>query len=213
MTRIFAATTVALLLLTGACSDSENYDQELIIQLFKPKGANLGAVKVTATQGATTRATTVANPFADCESNKLRIVPAAEEDGSYPDVHHPSRSRQHHRRRRNHRRRPTNQPDPTDHRHPHSRRNRTRRQLHPTSSARRRRSRHGNGARCGAQARDWRALLHTRQLHPRCLHQQLQHRHRRRLSLQRRLLHQGLRVRQDLPHRRLVRAEHHTRRR
>jgi hypothetical protein len=86
MTRIFAATTVALLLLTGACSDSENYDQELIIQLFKPKGANLGAVKVTATQGATTRATTVANPFADCESNKLRIVPAAEEDGSYPDV-------------------------------------------------------------------------------------------------------------------------------
>lgn len=84
MIQLLVPALVALFLLT-ACSDGENYDQVVIVQLFKPTGAELGPVTVTATQGTAQRSITVTNPFTDCDANQLRIVPRQEGD-SYPDM-------------------------------------------------------------------------------------------------------------------------------
>lgn len=70
------------LALAAGCSDSSgdrDWDRELVLQLFKPAGTKVGQVTVTAVQALKNRTVTVNSDgsfFADCESNRIRIIPA-----------------------------------------------------------------------------------------------------------------------------------------
>ena len=76
-------TALACLLLLG-CGDGgeRNWDIELVVQLFKPKTLTVGTVTIQATQAGVTRTVKVNTGgdesfFADCTSNRVRIIPRA----------------------------------------------------------------------------------------------------------------------------------------
>jgi len=73
MKRAILLSMVPALLL--GCGDDKDWDQEIIVQLFRPAGVDVGQVTVTATQGGTTGTIKVGDVFADCESNRIRIIP------------------------------------------------------------------------------------------------------------------------------------------
>lgn len=79
----------ALVLGCGDGSDKD-WDEEIVLQLFKPANLVLGTVTVSVTQGSTTRTKQVNTGgaegfFASCESNRMRVIPAAV-SGKYPTV-------------------------------------------------------------------------------------------------------------------------------
>jgi len=84
---------LAGLVLTAACGDGggKDWDQEVVLQVFKPAQLKLGVVTITATQeGGASRDTRVnlagqEGFFKDCESNRVRILPTRVK-GKYPPV-------------------------------------------------------------------------------------------------------------------------------
>jgi hypothetical protein len=72
---------VALLLVVG-CGRKKDWDEEIIVQVFKPKATNVGTVTVTATQGSKTDKATV-DGFGDCDANRVRLIP---KQGSSDDL-------------------------------------------------------------------------------------------------------------------------------
>jgi hypothetical protein len=68
-----------------ACSDGKDWDEEIILQLFKPKGVDVGQVLVRATQNGASGQQQLQDIFADCKSNRVRVIPRMV-SGSYPDV-------------------------------------------------------------------------------------------------------------------------------
>jgi hypothetical protein len=64
---------IVALLLSG-CGRKKDWDEEIIVQVFKPKGLDVGRVTVTAKQGAKTASADVKG-FADCDSNRVRVIP------------------------------------------------------------------------------------------------------------------------------------------
>lgn len=76
MTRTALTTFLTATLLLAACGDDKDWDQEIILQLFKPAGKSVGDVKIAATQSKQTRSVTVGNDiFGSCDTNTVRIIP------------------------------------------------------------------------------------------------------------------------------------------
>jgi hypothetical protein len=73
-----------LALLAGC---GKGYDQEIILQLFRPRAAAADKVRVEASQsGGILKELDLPNPFASCSTNQVRIIPRQIE-GKYPPVH------------------------------------------------------------------------------------------------------------------------------
>ena len=64
---------LALLVLVG-CGRKKDWDEEIIVQVFRAKGTDVGTVTVTATQGIKTDKATV-DGFDDCDKNRVRLIP------------------------------------------------------------------------------------------------------------------------------------------
>jgi hypothetical protein len=69
-----------MVLLAGAtllagCGRKRDWDEEIIVQVFKPKGTDVGQVKVSASQGGAPE-TAVVGGFSDCSANQVRVIPA-----------------------------------------------------------------------------------------------------------------------------------------
>ena len=64
---------VALILVAG-CGRKKDWDTEIIVQVFKPQGTDVGTVTVSATQAGKTNKTTV-DGFGDCDANRVRLIP------------------------------------------------------------------------------------------------------------------------------------------
>lgn len=80
---------LALSMLTGC---GKGYDQEIILQLFRPRAAAADKVTVEASQsGGIPKVLELANPFVSCSTNQVRIIPR-EVEGKYPPVHVVARS-------------------------------------------------------------------------------------------------------------------------
>jgi hypothetical protein len=69
---LVALPMVALLL--SGCGREKDWDDEIIVQVFKPKGVEVGRVTVTASQGGKSDSADVKS-FADCDSNRVRVIP------------------------------------------------------------------------------------------------------------------------------------------
>lgn len=83
---------LSLLLLVGtatACSGvKKDWDQDVILQLFKPAAEDVGQVEVQVTElikDGHERKAVVSLSFADCDSNQVRII-SRQVNGSYPDL-------------------------------------------------------------------------------------------------------------------------------
>jgi hypothetical protein len=74
MIRILTAVIPAVLV--AGCGTKKDWDTELIVQLFRPRLLEVAKVTVRATQAGKTRSLELANPFASCTANQLRIIPA-----------------------------------------------------------------------------------------------------------------------------------------
>jgi hypothetical protein len=75
-------------LLCGACGDARDWDEEIVLQLFKPRDVDSGSLLVRATQQTQQGQVTVnadGGFFRDCETNRVRIIPR-QVGGAYPDV-------------------------------------------------------------------------------------------------------------------------------
>ncbi len=76
MTRSALTTLLTTVVLLAGCGDDKDWDQEIILQLFKPGLVNVGNIKVEATQSGVTRGVTVGGDiFASCDTNTVRIIP------------------------------------------------------------------------------------------------------------------------------------------
>jgi len=63
-----------VLCVLASCGRKKDWDEEILVQVFKPKGVNVGTVTVTATQGGKTDEATV-DGFSSCDANRVRIIP------------------------------------------------------------------------------------------------------------------------------------------
>jgi hypothetical protein len=71
--------------LVSAGCGGKDWDEEVIVQLFRPQGTDPGKIKVQATQAGKTLEAEVSVSFGDCTNNQVRIIPR--KDGtSYPPV-------------------------------------------------------------------------------------------------------------------------------
>lgn len=61
-------------LLVAGCGRKKDWDTEIIVQVFKPQGTDVGTVTVSATQAGKTNKTTV-DGFGDCDANRVRLIP------------------------------------------------------------------------------------------------------------------------------------------
>ncbi len=68
----------------GSCS-GKDWDQEIVVRVYRSRTLTLDRVFVTATQEKVTRSLEVLGPF-DCTNNQLRIIPR-QVNGAYPPVH------------------------------------------------------------------------------------------------------------------------------
>jgi hypothetical protein len=76
MTRSALTTLLTTVVLLAGCGDDKDWDQEIILQLFKPNLVNVGNIKVEATQSGVTRGVTVGGDiFTNCDTNTVRIIP------------------------------------------------------------------------------------------------------------------------------------------
>ncbi len=78
---------MAALLLATSCGDKD-WDEEIVVQIFKENKLNVGTVTVTAVQSGKKIAQSVNGDgtfFNSCETNRVRIIPATK-GGVYPDV-------------------------------------------------------------------------------------------------------------------------------
>lgn len=76
MTRSALTTLLTTVVLLAGCGDDKDWDQEIILQLFKPNLVNVGNIKVEATQSGVTRGVTVGGDiFTSCDTNTVRIIP------------------------------------------------------------------------------------------------------------------------------------------
>ena len=85
----YAITLLAMTSLLAAmgCGDKD-WDEEIVLQIFKLKKMNVGTVTVTAMQDGRKVAQSVNGDnmfFNSCETNRVRIIPA-DKGGAYPDV-------------------------------------------------------------------------------------------------------------------------------
>ncbi len=72
--------------LIGACqSASKDWDEEVILQLFKPENVEVGQISLLVTQKKTVPLKNAAIHFNDCAHNKIRIIPQ-KEGAQYPDI-------------------------------------------------------------------------------------------------------------------------------
>lgn len=80
--------SAAALLCCLGCGEDADYEKEIILQLFKPQGLDVGAVYLNASQGAKQGSSTVNTDgqfFSSCDANKVRIIPGGG-NGVYPQV-------------------------------------------------------------------------------------------------------------------------------
>lgn len=68
---------LGLVLILVGCGRKRDWDQEVIVQVFKPVGVNVGKVTVEAKQGSGAAETTQVSGFADCGQNQVRIIPGS----------------------------------------------------------------------------------------------------------------------------------------
>jgi hypothetical protein len=63
--------------LAASCGDSKDWEQEVILQLFRPERAEVGTIIVRVTEGGKTveKDLTKEISFADCQGNRVRIIP------------------------------------------------------------------------------------------------------------------------------------------
>jgi hypothetical protein len=62
-------------LVAAGCGGGKDWDEEIIVQLFRPQGTDPGKIKVQATQAGKTLEKEVSVSFADCTNNQVRIIP------------------------------------------------------------------------------------------------------------------------------------------
>lgn len=62
------------LVLVAGCGRKKDWDEEVVVRVFKPKGVDVGTVTVTATQEGKTEKVTV-DGFSDCDANRVRVIP------------------------------------------------------------------------------------------------------------------------------------------
>ena len=77
-----ALLALALAITAAACGDEgidKDWEEEIVLQLFKPKALSLGTITVSAASGSGQPVTLDVNTdgkfFTDCESNRIRILP------------------------------------------------------------------------------------------------------------------------------------------
>jgi len=78
-----ALITAALLPLVG-CSSDTNWEEEVLVRLFRAADFAAPSVTVQASQGERTEQQTLSDPFDDCSRNRVRIVPRRELSGFPP---------------------------------------------------------------------------------------------------------------------------------
>ena len=75
----------AAALLALGCSDTDLPDNTIVLQLFKPRGLELGRVTIRATQdGGRSGTVEVGDIFSDCSKNRVNILPAQMSGRSNP---------------------------------------------------------------------------------------------------------------------------------
>ena len=58
----------------AGCGRKQDWDEEVVVRVFKPKGVDVGTVTVTATQEGKTETVTL-DGFGDCDANRVRVIP------------------------------------------------------------------------------------------------------------------------------------------
>jgi hypothetical protein len=76
MRAVKLVTLLLCSLVAVACGDDKDWDEEIILQLFKTKNLDIDEVVIRAKQGEIAREVQVSGEaFADCTSNRVRIIP------------------------------------------------------------------------------------------------------------------------------------------